>query len=107
LNVGGAVDFDEGEILISFAAGLILAGVAHQVWEDGHVVGDFSADGHVDGFAASMVDIGGQTCTASKSKESKKYEKVREGHFVFLVSRSLFYNHHFFLFLPILIEIFD
>ena len=84
MNVGRAVDFDEGEILVGLAAGLILAGVAHQVGEDGHVVGDFSADGDGDGFAASMVDIGGQACTISEGEDAKKDEKVTKGHLVFV-----------------------
>ena len=67
MNVGRAIDFDEGEILVGLTAGLVLASVAHQVGEDGHVVGDFSADWDGDGFAASMVDIGGQACTTTES----------------------------------------
>ncbi len=99
MNVCRAVDFDEGEILVGLTAGLILAGVAHQVGEDGHVVRDFSADGDRDGFAASMMDIGGQACTISEGEDAKKDEKVTKGHLVsFLHSLIYSYKHVFILF---------
>ena len=81
LDVGRAVDFDERKILVDFAAGVVLACVAHQVGEDGRVVGDLAADGDVDGLAPAMGNFSSQTCPICQSQNGPENQKFEQNHF--------------------------
>ena len=57
LQVGGALDLDQGEEMVHLLAGLLLLGVAKQVGHDSHVVLDVGAQWDGDGPRQHQVGV--------------------------------------------------